>query len=190
MFNFDLSQEIETFILENKICKEYEIILHLKKLGRIPANALSTPLSLFRVHFLIYNALYRLQLSTLIHNQYSLEISSIEVRVDYSSTKPSSSRVLSQFDPLAIFYLDLNHLNQTTETDVIKLLDNFWQYYFNDSQKQQALDTLGLCEPVDSKAIKTQYRRLAMQHHPDRGGDADTLIEIHQAVQCLQQYYP
>jgi len=192
MFNFDISQDIECFILEKTKCKEYEIFKHLKSEGKLPANALATPLSLFRTHFLIYNALYRLQAKTLIHQNYAIDISSIEIVIRPFTLHVDSLNQsnISEFDPLALFYLDLNHLNQTSETDVNQLLDQFWLYYFDDGQKQQALKTLKLSEPVDSQIIKKQYRRLAMQHHPDRGGDANTLIEIHQAVQCLQQYYP
>jgi len=190
MFNFDLSQEIKAFVLEKSKCKEYEIVRYLQGKGCLPDNALATPLALFRTHFLVFNALYRLQQETIIHQQYQLEISSIQVQVKPFIRHSSHETQPSEFDPLALFYLDLSHLYQTQETDVIKLLDQFWRYYFDDSQKQAALKTLKLCEPVDSKTIKQQYRRLAMQHHPDRGGDANTLIEIHQAVECLQMYYP
>jgi DnaJ-domain-containing protein 1 len=78
---------------------------------------------------------------------------------------------------------------QTTEQDVTKLLDQFWKGFLNDDQKQNALHILGLSDPVDFNQIKKQYRRLAMKHHPDRGGDADQLIAVHQAMQCLEMYY-
>ncbi len=194
MFNFDLSQDIESFLLTTPCCKEYEIIQYLQKKGRLNKNCLSDSLSLFRTHFLIFNALYRLQLNTFIHRKYQLTISSLEIlTTDYHVTESaarSNDRHMQQHDPLALFYLDTRHLFNTNEADIEHLLNHFWQHYFNDSQKQTALDTLGLEEPVDFKSIKQQYRRLAMQHHPDRGGDADTLIEIHQAMQCLQHYYP
>jgi DnaJ-domain-containing protein 1 len=96
---------------------------------------------------------------------------------------------LAEHNPLSLFYLDISNLLNTTESDIVTLLDNFWNHYFNNTQKQNALNKLGLSEPVDFKTIKQQYRRLAMQHHPDRGGNADTLIEIHQAMQCLQHCY-
>lgn len=193
MFNFDLSQPVETFILEHSPCREYDIIKYLQGLGVLSRTCLAQPLSLFRCHFLIFNALYRLQLSSLTHKRYQLLISALEIKIEPINPKlttQSSEKKPSEFDSLALFYLNLDNLNKTTETDIEKLLNHFWQYYFNDQQKQDALDVLGLSSPVDFNIIKKQYRRLAMKHHPDRGGDANKLIEIHQAMQCLQQYYP
>jgi hypothetical protein len=194
MFNFDLSQDIETFILTHPYCKEYDVIQYLQKIGRLSKDCLSNSLSLFRCHFLIFNALYRLQIKTSIHQQYALSISSLEIitkvyKQDDDKLK-SHNQTLTQHDPLGLFYLDTRHLLSTTESDIQQLLEHFWRYYFNDTQKQNALSVLGLDEPVDFKTIKLQYRRLAMQHHPDRGGDADILVQIHQAMQCLQHYYP
>jgi DnaJ-domain-containing protein 1 len=92
-------------------------------------------------------------------------------------------------NPLALLYLDYAQVMQTTAQDVTKLLDQFWKHYLNDDQKLNALSVLGLSEPVDFDQIKKQYRRLAMKHHPDRGGDADQLIAVYQAMQCLEMYY-
>ena len=189
MFDFDLSQDIEKFILSHSPCKEYEIIQHLQQLGRLNKNCMSTDLSLFRCHFLIFNALYRLQVLTRLHGRYQLFISSLEITVKLNAQPASTETGLTEHNPLSLFYLDISNLLNTTESDIVTLLDNFWNHYFNNTQKQNALNKLGLSEPVDFKTIKQQYRRLAMQHHPDRGGNADTLIEIHQAMQCLQHCY-
>ncbi len=194
MFHFDLSQAIEDYILENTLCKEFDIIQHLQAQNLLPKNCLAHPLSLFRSHFLVFNALYRLKIKAHIEKRYTLAISSLEIKATPVQagleTNSSSEKDMTAFDEVGLFYLDLKHLTQTQEADVNKLLDQFWLHYFNDEQKINALNTLGLSEPVDFKQIKQQYRRLAMQHHPDRGGDGDTLIEIHQAMQCLQHYYP
>ena len=34
--------------------------------------------------------------------------------------------------------------------------------------------TLGVEENADDIQIKKAYKKLAMQHHPDKGGDSDT----------------
>ena len=191
MFNFDLSQDIEPFILSHSRCKEYDIIQYLQKKGRLSKRCMANDISLFRCHFLIFNALYRLQLLAAIEGQYQLSISSIEISTQKRSPENNDSQnnEIMQHDPLCLFYLDTANLINTTEADVVTLLNTFWKTYFNDNQKQSALAKLGLTEPVDFKTIKQQYRRLAMQRHPDRGGNADTLIEIHQAMQCLQHCY-
>jgi len=195
LLNFDLSPEIEKFILSNSNTREYDIIRHLQSIDRIPSTALNNSLSMFRCHFLIFNALYRLQLKTHVHQEYSINISSIKIAVtnyvpEYLDNEQHNNQPRMHRDnALSHFYLDINHVMEANEQDVNRLLDRFWNSYFNNDQKQNALSVLGLCEPIDFIGIKKQYRRLAMKHHPDRGGDANQLIEVHQAMQCLEIYY-
>ncbi|WP_342674245.1 DnaJ domain-containing protein [Nitriliruptor alkaliphilus] len=40
-------------------------------------------------------------------------------------------------------------------------------------QRHEALRLLGLQEPVEDSEVVSAYRRLARQHHPDLGGDAE-----------------
>ncbi len=199
MFDFDLSLHIESHLLKTPHCTEYAIITHLQSLGRLGKNVLSTPLSLFRCHFLIHNALYRLQYLAHSHKKYQISISSVHITLSAydDSAQPASSlsgkSELSAHSSLGLFYLDLTQLNQTQEQDVNRLLDQFWKNFFNPQQKTQALNTLKIHQDehsnIDFKAIKKQYRRLVMQHHPDRGGEACQLIAIQQAMQCLEHYY-
>jgi hypothetical protein len=199
MFNFDLSQDIERHLLNTPQCTEYAIITHLQSLGRLGKNVLSSPLSLFRCHFLIHNALYRLKYLALSHKQYNISISSMSITLNPYDTCPTTNTFLpdtSELGPcskLGLFYLDLTQLNQTQEQDVNNLLDQFWKKFYNPQQKNQALTTLKIHPDeqvnIDFKSIKKQYRRLVMQHHPDRGGDANKLIAIQQAMQCLEHYY-
>lgn len=190
MFNFDLITSIERYILSHASCKEYDLIRHLIEIRALPSSALKTPLSLFRSHFLVFNALYRLKMKWLLEGHSFLIISPLEIkRTDPFEQNKIDEREVHEYDALSHFYLDLAHLNNTETHDINALLDQFWREYFTPSLKQKALNTLELTEPVDIKTIKQQYRRLAMRHHPDRGGDADKLIAITEAVQCLEQYY-
>jgi len=195
MFNFDLSQIIESYLLKNRECREYDIICHLQEQNHLPKDVLRHPLSMFRSHFLIFNALYRLQLKTHIHRQYDLDINSLLITLTPTSDNTANNQFSTsnnkpgRYSALSLFYLDYKQVMQTTEQDVNRLLDSFWKHYFNDDQKQKALGVLELSEPVTSHDIKQQYRRLAMKHHPDRGGDADKLVAIHQAKQCLEMYF-
>ncbi len=50
--------------------------------------------------------------------------------------------------------------------------------------------TLGLDSGADDAAIKSAYRRLAKQYHPDRSGDPNTrskFIEVNQAYEMLMK---
>ena len=44
---------------------------------------------------------------------------------------------------------------------------------------------LGVSQNADLKEIKQNYRTLARQHHPDRGGNAETFKKINEAYQSL-----
>jgi DnaJ-class molecular chaperone len=45
--------------------------------------------------------------------------------------------------------------------------------------------TLGIDPSADNDTIKTAYKKLAMKHHPDRGGDTTTFQTISQAYDTL-----
>ena len=44
---------------------------------------------------------------------------------------------------------------------------------------------LGVSEDTDQKEIKKAYRKLAAQHHPDRGGDEEKFKEVAEAYSIL-----
>mmetsp|Transcript_29183 Transcript_29183/g.62524 ORF Transcript_29183/g.62524 Transcript_29183/m.62524 type:complete len:412 (+) Transcript_29183:169-1404(+) len=46
-------------------------------------------------------------------------------------------------------------------------------------------ETLGIEKDADVKAIKKAYRKMAMKHHPDKGGDEHTFKEINAAYEVL-----
>ena len=80
----------------------------------------------------------------------------------------------------------MEQLAQADETLVNGLLDDFWRHYEKRGRRGEALAVLGLSDPVDAGAIKRRYRQLAMEHHPDRGGDTAELQRLHEAMRLLQ----
>ena len=46
-------------------------------------------------------------------------------------------------------------------------------------------ETLGVSEDAEPAAIKKAYRKLAMKHHPDKGGDEKLFKEINEANDIL-----
>lgn len=46
-------------------------------------------------------------------------------------------------------------------------------------------ETLGVEKDADQKAIKKAYRKMAIKHHPDKGGDEHTFKEVNAAYEIL-----
>jgi hypothetical protein len=50
---------------------------------------------------------------------------------------------------------------------------------------KEACDILGISDGADKDLIKKSYHKLALKHHPDKGGDAEKFREISEAYKML-----
>lgn len=159
--------------------------------GKIFQTSFDSDLSLFQAHFLLFHILHRIKLTLFSEHQKHLDISPLNIQIRDNSdasdngSAATTASTLAAGDPLSAYYLDLNHLSQTDAKDVEKLLQRFFKGLTGTDTREAALATLGLTDPVDNHTIKKRYRTLAMQHHPDRGGDTQTLQAINQALTQL-----
>lgn len=163
---------------------EHALLGELRKLGRapFPDDFSGSNYALYRAHFLLFHALYRLQGELLQTHSGQLEINPLKIVV--RAYEPGTAG-LAERDPLRDYYLDLDNMARTTADDVDAMLENFWIRYLKPDERREALKELGLRDPVDSAIIRKRYRELAMRHHPDRGGDAERLQAIHEAMRIL-----
>ena len=67
-----------------------------------------------------------------------------------------------------------------------KIFDNFWQCFATEDKQVMALRTLKLEADASRHEITRSYRELISRHHPDKGGDRDTFINIRQAYELLR----
>lgn len=170
---------------------EYQLIQTLRADGNphLSQRSLQDPLVLFRTHFLVFNALYRLRERLWREQAGHLEISPLRIcLLPYQA----GSQGLSESDPLRDYYLDMNQLHATTEADVEQLLDSFWKRL--DSGGDQTRDALRLFElehepALDLARIRLRYRQLVSRHHPDRGGSTERLQSINAAMEVLERHY-
>lgn len=53
---------------------------------------------------------------------------------------------------------------------------------------KEACNVLGVAEDADKDAIKKAYHKLALKHHPDKGGNAEVFREVSEAYKLLMEY--
>ncbi|MCP8898887.1 DNA-J related domain-containing protein [Gilvimarinus xylanilyticus] len=171
---------------------EHSLIKIMVARELLPADFSTSPRKLFHAHFVLFNALYRLK-DELFARNLGLAIGLVDVRVYAISTARESAVDTPREAKLRTFYLDWQHHADATDASVQALLDDFWRQFQRlgvaSDDKARALDALGLDDSADYREIKQRYRRLAMQAHPDRGGDTQTLQEINGAMSVLQRCY-
>jgi len=172
---------------------EFDLIQKLEAEGRtgFETDCLKGNLSLFQTHFFLFHSLYRLKerlvdqsiLDQDSGQRYRLEISPLCIQLIPQINSDNTS--LGQHDPLRDYYLNLDNLTGVSETDVSQLMTGFWERFISNDERRHALEQLELKDPVDLPTIKKQHRRLAMLHHPDRGGDQERLQAINAAMDIL-----
>lgn len=183
-------------------CSEYQLIQQLRERDapHLPNLPLLDPLVLFRTHFLVFNALYRLRDRLWREHSHHLCISPLRVQlVPYALAAEQPAEI----DPLRDYYLDMDNLHVTDRTDVERLLDSFWarMYGYRNGEagaadcadnRRAALEVFELDEnapSLDFGCIKRRYRQLVSLHHPDRGGSTPRLQSINLAMEILERYY-
>lgn len=144
-------------------------------------------LTLFKKHFLIMNALYKLQ--DFYHREQGKTLLISATKIEFAEyTAGTSSKHLSPDNSnakLKAYYLDWSNLVDMDQESVEKLLDDFWSKFFALDERKEALELLGLASTASEKEIKSKFKYLAAQRHPDRGGDAETFIQIRLAYETL-----
>lgn len=171
---------------------EHELIKFLQSTGhlQLKRTTLWEKLPLFQAHFILFHTLYTLREELWREQNQVLEISPLKIILhSFDADTPTQETALGEHDPLRDYYLDLSNLEQTTKEDVAQMLNSFWTRLEANDQRSAALEVLELKDPVDFVTIKKQYRRLVMEHHPDRGGDKVQLQTLNYAMALLERCY-
>ncbi len=187
----DLDRIVETidrYLDHSPSCNEHDLIKHLKEqaIDPFPDLDLNHSKTLFCAHFLTKHALYTLQSRYLKAERYLLDITSVRVqRLPFSS----GSEALARHDTVRDYYLDFRHYFETSEEDVNRMLNDFWQRFLALDDRVEALAALGLPASSNSERIRKAYRRLAQELHPDKGGNPEEFDRITQAKATLDRIY-
>ena len=170
---------------------EHALLMWLQKHNHIhfESDEFHNTMKLFRIHFLLFHRLYQLKDELHATQQGSLNIHTLSIR--FLPYQEATAGLVIE-DPLRTYYLDFSNLQDTNEKELDEMLANFWtslgrfEAKNNLCQKrQQALDMLELDSSATDKEVKRAWRRLAMKHHPDRGGDEEQIKALNHAVSLL-----
>jgi len=166
---------------------EFEILRHLQRGTHqsFDEGLFKDNLAMYRAHFLLFHALYRLQDRLLAQRTAHLEIHVLTIRLQ--PWRDSGRTEVATPDAMRAYYLDIGNMENTRAEDVERLLGAFWSRYFADERRSEALAVLGLAEPASLGQIEARYRRLAMQLHPDRGGDTHDFQALQEAISLLRR---
>jgi len=165
---------------------EFKLIKLLQREGHeaFAPDLFEDHLSLFRAHFILFHALYRLRDRLHAEGKGTLEIHTLRVvLLPYADV----GEALAAEDRMRAYYIDLTNLAETTAEDVEEMLGTFWARYYARERRAEALSWLGLEDPVDEKTIRERYRELALVHHPDRGGDKARFQQLSEAMAILKR---
>ena len=170
---------------------EYELISQLQEEGDFFLESDRTDkLMLFQKHFLVMNALYQLQTWLLEEEGVYLFISPLLIKIKSGADHRDNTLPSDHSDTrIREYYLDWKKFEQTTCSDVKELLDGFWERYFANEKRAEALAILGLSEGVEWEVVQLTYRRLVAKHHPDKGGDQSLFVTIKEAHRILSDCY-
>lgn len=167
--------------------KVHELLAELRRQELIPPLPGDEQQQLFRLNFLIMNALYQLQAE--LHDEgWWLVISTLDIRLEPLTPRNAGS-ALTRGEPLRSYYLDWQVFWQTDREEVEEveaLLGSFWRACERDEHRAEALTLFALPAGAGPDAIRRRWRELALQHHPDRGGNADTFIRLRWAWEHLK----
>jgi DnaJ-domain-containing protein 1 len=164
---------------------EYDLIERLQRQDPAFAFAADEPkLALFRKHFLVMNALYELQ-AELFARGMSLSVSPLDIRLVPLPDAGAAALPTDNQAPLREYYLDWENFHRTGGRDVANMLGRFRRRYLAPEERHAALQALELPADASRERITQAYRRLAAQHHPDRGGDPARFRAIRGAYEFL-----
>lgn len=165
--------------------KVHELLAELRRQGAIPTLSEDEQLQLFRVNFLIMNALYQLQ-EELYEEGWWLVISTLDIRLEARAGKSTDEKAMAHNHSLRDYYCDWQVFWQTDRKEVEALLNRFWQGLNGEENRREALALFGLAADATRETIRQRWRVLALRHHPDRGGDAEAFMRIRWAWECLR----
>jgi DnaJ-domain-containing protein 1 len=90
-------------------------------------------------------------------------------------------------DNLAAIAATLEAMRAIDRHGGAEILDRAFKGFVALPAPEQPWNVLGVAMTATTGEIDEAYRRLAMQHHPDRGGDAAAMARINAAREAMHE---
>lgn len=171
--------EIFSVLSNGEHYKVHTLAAHLQAVELLKQLDEDPNQDLFKRNFVLMNSLYSLQ-SELIEDGIYLHVDSMDIYLADKGQAPELNT------PLRSYYLDWQNYHTDNE-EIEALLDSFWQRFsYQQGSNNQPLDKAtvdNLCQqwqltqPLEEKAIRRRWRQLAIQYHPDKGENDDTIFK-------------
>jgi hypothetical protein len=174
------------FVNNNSPVQEYQLFTLLQGEGLLAVCADDNYwLSLFRKHFLVRHCLYKLN-DLWAGQGRGLRLGPISI--EFFITEDSAGMPSQDIAYLALadYYGDLTHWLTATEETCRTFIDDFFKRFAALNDAEEHLAVLGLPKDAIWGVVQQQYRRLAQQHHPDKGGDGAQFLIISRAFEALK----
>jgi hypothetical protein len=184
MINPNLLEILEEILLLNtQGVSELDLLKKLMEINFFSKDALGNQFSMFQTHFFLFHHLYTLRNNLRISKKYDIQINCLNIKlfpIDYNE-----SENLPQIkDQLEIYYLDKSNIH-LSELEVSNMINDFWKKYSQYQPRQDALNILGLKDPISDSEILKKFRELILLNHPDSGGSGEEITKIINAKKTL-----
>lgn len=184
--------------LDGKTLSEFDIIKTWRHNGWLASSCLQTQINIFRTHFFVYHNLYCLKQELAEKERGDLEIAPLAIyfknnleksaALDPASKDKISSHQIKHLDYLAHYYLRWQPMFETTQKDVEQLFALARAGIQQPLRLHEAFKRFDIEPPTTKTTVTRAYRKLAMTHHPDRGGAPATLQLIHEDKALIMQW--
>lgn len=178
------------------------------------------PIELYRYHFALFYMMYKLQdhyykedrylhvhfmrsfLSNYPSAGHCREYDEQKGLFCNAPTAPDSSYCefhnktieLNKIESISIkyFYYSEDNFYKLNETDAEAFLNGTWELLYNYDEFKKAVTLLGLPENCTMEMVKTNYRKLAKENHPDLNSTTvnEDFIKINDAYTVLKRLLP
>lgn len=166
--------------------QEYQLLTQMQTEGFLAVCADDNYwVALFRKHFLLRHCLYKLNHLWAPEGR-GLRLGPINIEFcadEYAQGLPCEE---GSYSALADYYGDINHWRTATEETCRNFIDDFFKRFAVVNDVGLHLAALDLPKDAVWGVVQQQYRRLAQQHHPDKGGDAEQFLKITRAFEALK----